>query len=98
MTDAGLHKLECVAWRYIRWDLLVEDLTGAGWKPADIANALAVPPTTVSSWKYGNHEPRYSHGDALIVLHRLVFGDQYTKNRITAFRESAIKAPATAGQ
>lgn len=93
-----LLKLECVAWRFIRWDALIIELERAGWKPADIANALAIPPTTVSGWKNEGKEPRYSHGDALLMLHRAVFGIEYTQKRITSFRESAIKAPATAGQ
>lgn len=94
----NLHKLECVAFRYIQWPALIIELERAGWKVADIANALAVPPTTIYSWKNENKEPRFSHGDALLVLHRAVFGAEFTLKRITLFRENAIKAPATAGQ
>lgn len=91
-------RLECVAFRYIQWNMLIDDLEHAGWKPADIANALAVPPTTVSGWKNEGKEPRYSHGDALLLLYRAVFGVEHTQKRITLCRESAIKTLATAGQ
>ena len=93
-----LHKLECVAFRYIRWPDLIIELGKAGWCKTDIARALAVPLTTVASWESGNHEPRYSSGEALLLLHQAVFGSEYTKNRINYFRKCAIKAPATAGQ
>ncbi len=95
---ADMPKLECVAWRYIRWDALIIELGKAGWCKTDIARALAVPLTTIASWESGNHEPRYSSGEALLLLHQAVFGSEYTKNRITYFKKCAIKAPATAGQ
>ena len=98
MTVTEPHKLECVAWRYIRWDALIIELDGAGWCKTDIARALALPLTTIASWESGNHEPRYSSGEALLLLHQAVFGSEYTKNRITYFKKCAIKAPATAGQ
>ena len=95
---ADLHKLECTAFRYIRWAELIIELEHAGrWKPADIANALNVPPTTLSGWKNEGKEPRYSHGEALLILYRAVFGVEYTQKRITLFRECAIKASATTG-
>ena len=50
----NLRKLECVAFRYIQWPDLIIELERAGWKVADIANALAVPPTTIYSWKNEN--------------------------------------------
>jgi len=86
------------AFRYIQWDALILELGTAGWGKTDIARALAVPLTTIASWESGNHEPRYSSGEALLRLHQAVFGSEYTKNRITYFRKCAIKAPATAGQ
>ena len=86
------------AFRYIRWDALIIELGKAGWCKTDIARALALPLTTIASWESGNHEPRYSSGEALLLLHQAVFGEGYTKNRITYFKNCAIKAPATAGQ
>ena len=90
-------KLECVAFRYIQWEALILELGRNGWCKTDIARALAVPLTTVASWKSGNHEPRYSSGEALLLLHQAVFGEEYTKNRITFFKKCAIKGLATAG-
>ena len=94
----SLRKLDLVAYRYIRWEALIIELDGAGWCKTDIARALALPLTTIASWESGNHEPRYSSGEALILLHQAVFGEEYTKNRITFFKKCAIKAPAAAGQ
>ena len=86
------------AFRYIQWDALILELGTAGWGKTDIARALALPLTTIASWESGNHEPRYSSGEALLLLHQAVFGEEYTKNRINYFKKCAIKAPATAGQ
>lgn len=94
----SLRKLDLVAYRYIRWDALIIELGKAGWRKTDIARALAVPLTTIASWESGNHEPRYSSGEALLLLHQAVFSEEYTKNRINYFKKCAIKAPATAGQ
>ena len=93
----SLRKLDLVAYRYIRWEALIIELDGAGWCKTDIARALALPLTTIASWESGNHEPRYSSGEALILLYQAVFGEEYTKNRITFFKKCAIKGLATAG-
>ena len=90
-------KLECVAFRYIQWEALILELGRNGWCKTDIARALALPLTTIASWESGNHEPRYSSGEALLLLHQAVFSEEYTKNRITYFRKCAIKGLATAG-
>ncbi len=87
-----------IAFRFIDWRSLINELERAGWKQADIAAALNVAPTTLADWRNKGKEPRYSSGDALLILHRAVFGIEYTQKRIASFRESAIKAPATAGQ
>jgi transcriptional regulator with XRE-family HTH domain len=89
--------LQFVAFRYIDWRALITELERAGWKQADIAAALSVAPTTLAAWRNEGKEPRFSSGDALLILHRAVFGDDYTQKRITLFRESAIKASASAG-
>lgn len=84
--------------KYIQWQALIQDMETAGWKPIDIALALNIPPTTLSSWKHENKEPRYSCGEAILNLHTAIFGAAHTQKRITLFRESAIKPSVVAGQ
>lgn len=43
-----------------------------GLKDYQIARKLGVLPSTMAGWKNYNHEPRYSHGAALIALHRKI--------------------------
>jgi hypothetical protein len=93
LTNEAL--IEFVAWRYIAWGDLIRDLEKAGWTPANVARALNVAPTTLSGWCNEGKEPRYSCGEALLRLYGRVFGNEHTQKRISAFRESAIKHPAT---
>ena len=85
----GLHKLECVAWRYMAWGQLIADLVEAGYSQLAIAHALNVPPTSLQNWKNGS-EPRYSHGEALLLLHSRVFTPERTRNSINEFRRAAL--------
>lgn len=87
MTD--LHKLECVAWRYMDWTALIDDLEIIGHSNAAIARAINVPLTTLRDWKQGR-EPRYSNGEALLLIHSKLLGQDYTKNRIQDFKRSAL--------
>jgi hypothetical protein len=99
MTDV-LAKLECVAWRYISWPALLCDFKTHGFSMAEISRALNVPPSTLDNWKNG-HEPRYSHGEALLLLHSRLLGADCTRNRIKGFRDQALmrsSAPATKGE
>lgn len=41
-------------------------------KDCQIAAKLRVLPSTLAGWKNSKHEPRYSHGAALIELHTKV--------------------------
>jgi hypothetical protein len=84
-----MQNLECVAWRYIRWNALIDDLDTVGHRNAAVARALNVIPQTLDGWKKG-HEPRYSHGEALLLLHARILGADYTKNRISEFRREAL--------
>lgn len=86
---ADLHKLECVAWRYIRWEVLIDDLAEAGHRNSSVARAINVPPQTLDDWKRGA-EPRYSKGEALMLVHARVFGNDFTANRIKEFRSEAL--------
>ena len=87
MTD--LYRLECVAWRYIAWRVLIEDMGQNGYTNADVARAMAVPLTTLREWCNGR-EPRYSSGEALLLRHSKIFGAENTKNRISEFRQAAL--------
>lgn len=87
MTE--LHKLECVAWQYIRWDLLIADMEAGGHRNSAVARAINVPPQTLDDWKRGA-EPRYSRGEALLLLHSRIFGRDFTANRIKDFRQAAL--------
>jgi hypothetical protein len=84
-----LHKLECVAWKYVRWETLIRDMMTSGMSPCAIAHALAVPPSSPYNWLKGT-EPRYSHGEAILLLHSKVFGMEFSRNRIREFRQAAI--------
>lgn len=94
---AELLHLECVAFRYVDWPALLNDLVKSGWNLPSIAEALNIPETTVKNWLYAGKEPRYSNGDALILLHRKVFGDDWTLKSLAAQRARAINAPARIG-
>ena len=37
-----LHRLECVAFRYIRWEVIIEDLAEAGHRNSNVARCLAL--------------------------------------------------------
>lgn len=86
---ADLHKLECVSFRYICWHALIEDMADVGYKNSVVARAINVPPQTLDDWKRGA-EPRYSKGEALLLLHSRVFGNDFTANRIKQFKAEAL--------
>lgn len=92
-----LHKLECVAWKYIKWETLISDMIKRGMSPCAIAAAMAVPKSSPYNWLNGT-EPRYSHGEAILLLHSKIFGIEFSRNRIREFRQAAINvAPQPKG-
>jgi hypothetical protein len=58
-----------------------------------VADLIGVPRSTFNRWPNGS-EPYWSHGAALMELHRRACGDAKTQQRHAEFRERAIKAPS----
>ena len=79
------------------WPALIADLEASGYGNARTARALNVPLTTLRDWKVGA-EPRYSNGEALLLLHSRVFGRQHTENRIKEFRAAALMLSSSNGK
>ena len=54
----------------IDWPRVLIELGGRGLTLEGIAETIGAPRTTVIGWKNGNHEPRYTDGNALMNLWR----------------------------
>jgi len=50
------------------WPQLIRTIEGRGLSQRGIARELKVAPATVNRWRYGDGEPGYSNGAALILL------------------------------
>lgn len=77
------------------WRQILEDIKAKGCSIYRAAKILGKPETTVQSWHSGKHEPSYSHGAALLMLHSTVCGEEATKNRCaeeTVYENSAKSA------
>ena len=62
----------------IDWKRLFEELRRFGWTPYKVALTLCVDPPLTYGWAQGK-EPRHAYGAALLVLHRTVCGDEYSR-------------------
>lgn len=62
------------------WAKMLQDLYSAGYTDYRIGKCLGVDHSTVEAWGKGS-EPRHSFGEALVVLHRRVCGDDCGKLR-----------------
>ena len=62
----------------IDWKRLFEELRGFGWTPYKVALTLCVDPPQAYGWAQGK-EPRHAYGAALITLHRMVCGEEYSR-------------------
>lgn len=60
---------------------------------SEVAELINVPRSTFNRWNEGS-EPYWSHGDALLELHRRACSPVKTQQRLTEFRQRAIKAPS----
>lgn len=60
---------------------------------SDVAELINVPRSTFNRWNDGS-EPYWSHGDALLELHRRACGPEKTQERLTEFRKRAITHPS----
>lgn len=80
---------------FVEWPVIIRDIMLAQKLAhlADVADLINVPRTTFSRWTDGS-EPYWSHGDALLELHRRACGADKTQERLNEFRERAIKAPS----
>lgn len=62
------------------WPRILQDMKDRGTSIYQAAKILGRPETTVQSWCKG-HEPSYSNGAAILLLHSKVCGEELTKNR-----------------
>lgn len=62
------------------WKRILEDLKERGTSIYQAAKILGRPETTVQSWVKG-HEPSYSNGASVLLLHSKVCGEELTKIR-----------------
>lgn len=71
------------------WRAILEDIKASGTSIYRAAKILGKPETTVQSWYTGKHEPSYSHGAALLMLHASICGEEATKKRCS--EESVVE-------
>ena len=69
----------------IDWPAVLADIKVAGLSYRKQAAALKVEWPSHQGTMNG-HEPRYSHGEAILVLHRTWCGDEATQKRIADAR------------
>lgn len=62
------------------WRRILDDLKEGGTSIYQAAKILGRPETTVQSWVKG-HEPSYSNGASVLLLHSRVCGENLTKIR-----------------
>lgn len=62
----------------IDWARLFTELRRFGWTPYKVALTLCIDPPLAYGWAEGK-EPRHAYGAALLVLHRRVCGDEYSR-------------------
>lgn len=63
------------------WVKIFDDLKQAGRNPKQIAQIIGVPPSSLDRWRYGDAEPKYSIGEALLLLHTRYCGESLTIER-----------------
>ena len=67
----------------LNWRQILQDIRARGTSLYQAAKILGKPESTLQSWFTGKHEPSYSHGAALLMLHAAVCGEDATKKRCT---------------
>ncbi len=62
------------------WRRIIDDLKERGCTVYQAAKILGRPETTVQSWRQ-DHEPSYSNGASVLLLHSKLCGEELTKIR-----------------
>ena len=73
------------------WRRILDDIKCRGTSIYQAAKIIGKPETTVQAWHTGKHEPSYSNGAAVLLLHARVCGEELTKNRCT---EEVVYTPS----
>lgn len=63
------------------WRQIFDDMKAAGYAYSKQATMMGTPWSTYQDWMAGKTEPRYSHGVAILAMHKAICGPELTAQR-----------------